>query len=496
MTTGMTYQRSTLASTPAGPRTDPQLPATPATHQNLDRVRAHRTAAHASVQSPDSWPWGSDRPSRNAPANVASERGLVTLQRCGSPCPPDGCDLHRQAWGTHPPVEASAGLVAHTVAAPGEKMDEATRTDMEGRFDHDFSEVRIHRGPEAAASARAVDALAYTSGHHIVFALGHYCPGTAAGRRILAHELSHVIQQRQGPVDGSPVSGGLRMSHPTDRFEQEAESMAERGSATGVSSAPPPVITGALASHAGVPIQWLVPLGPDNESCQETGRQTALPLGGLRQVAKGQNRAPTSALSIQRQKGPVIQRYGHAWSCSDSTHLIPVIWPGHFRAKKATDNAIQLLRQDPIDSRTAGRITHFFGYKSLEKSSLDKIRARFQLLTQALDQQYTYHCVQGGEHPNDNEAFPCKKGFRAHTDESPPRDITLCFDSLEAGDPIRWAAWLIIHENVHRTGLFDNHLWYPKGLVDCLSGAALDTSEFVDNNPDSYACFAVDQSVG
>lgn len=229
---------------------------------------------------------------------------------------------------------------------------------------------------------------------------------------------------------------------------------------------------------------------PDNESCQETGRQTALPLGGLRQVAKGQNGAPTPALRIQRQKGPVIQRYGHAWSCSDSTHLQLAIWPGHFHAKMATDNAIRLLNQDPIDSRIAGHIQNFFGHKSLEKPNLDKIRARFQRVTQALDQQYMYHCgQQGGKHSKDKKAFPCT-GQHARTDDSSPFDITLCFDRLGTNNPVIWAAWLIIHENVHRTGLFGVHVWRPEGLTGC-TGPALYTSPFVDDNPDSYACFAI-----
>lgn len=69
---------------------------------------------------------------------------------------------------------------------------------MESRFDHDFSGVRVHAGAEAGHSARAIGARAYTTGTDIVFAPGQYAPGTAAGRHLLAHELTHVVQQRAG----------------------------------------------------------------------------------------------------------------------------------------------------------------------------------------------------------------------------------------------------------------------------------------------------------
>jgi hypothetical protein len=105
---------------------------------------------------------------------------------------------------------------------------------MEHRLGWDFSNVRIHRGREAAASAQAFDARAYTVGHHIVFAPGHYDPASAKGQHILAHELAHVIQQRRGPVSGLSIGDDIKVSQPNDSFERAAEktaweSMAEPG---------------------------------------------------------------------------------------------------------------------------------------------------------------------------------------------------------------------------------------------------------------------------
>ena len=71
---------------------------------------------------------------------------------------------------------------------------------MEPRFFHDFSRVRVHTDEQAAESARAVDAQAYTVGAHIVFGDGEYASQTSRGRELLAHELAHVLQQQAGPI--------------------------------------------------------------------------------------------------------------------------------------------------------------------------------------------------------------------------------------------------------------------------------------------------------
>jgi hypothetical protein len=102
--------------------------------------------------------------------------------------------------------------------APGDPLHAGTRAFMEPRFGHDFSGVRVHSDSGAASSAREVDSLAYTVGNHIVFGAGMFSPDTHAGRRLLAHELTHVVQQtggREGATDrpGAPTGsreGSLR----------------------------------------------------------------------------------------------------------------------------------------------------------------------------------------------------------------------------------------------------------------------------------------------
>jgi len=90
---------------------------------------------------------------------------------------------------------AAPPMVNDVLAMSGQPLDPATQAFMEPRFGHDFSRVRVHADPGAAASAAAINARAYTTGHHVVFAAGQYRPGTTDGRRLLAHELAHVTQQ-------------------------------------------------------------------------------------------------------------------------------------------------------------------------------------------------------------------------------------------------------------------------------------------------------------
>lgn len=110
----------------------------------------------------------------------------------------------------------------------GSPLPSQVRTDMESRFGQDFSDVRVHTGSAAHDSARSVNAHAYTVGSNIVFQRDRYDPESSDGRLTLAHELTHVVQQRSGPVDGTDAGGGVRVSDPSDRFEREAVSTAER----------------------------------------------------------------------------------------------------------------------------------------------------------------------------------------------------------------------------------------------------------------------------
>lgn len=133
--------------------------------------------------------------------------------------------VQREAVG--PAVTPSApSLVREVVNSPGQPLAAATRSFMEPRFGYDLSQVRVHTDDRAAESARAVNANAYTAGHHIVFDSGQFSPRTTAGQQLMAHELTHVVQQASGPVAGTPSGDGLNMSHRADSFERQARSVA------------------------------------------------------------------------------------------------------------------------------------------------------------------------------------------------------------------------------------------------------------------------------
>lgn len=111
----------------------------------------------------------------------------------------------------------------------GSPLAPEIRTDMESRFGgQDFSDVRVHTDGAAHESAKSVNAQAYTVGSNIVFQRDAYDPTSTAGQHVLAHELTHVVQQRSGPVDGTDAGGGVKVSDPSDRFEREAVSNADR----------------------------------------------------------------------------------------------------------------------------------------------------------------------------------------------------------------------------------------------------------------------------
>jgi hypothetical protein len=135
--------------------------------------------------------------------------------------------------------------VHDVVSSGGRPLDTDVRGDMEARLGHDFGDVRVHDDSRAHDSAVAVNANAYTVGSDIVFQRDRFDPGSADGKLTLAHELTHVVQQRSGPVDGTAAGGGIKVSDPGDRFEREASANAER-----VVSAPAPALSPSASGTA------------------------------------------------------------------------------------------------------------------------------------------------------------------------------------------------------------------------------------------------------
>jgi len=129
----------------------------------------------------------------------AIQRNCAPCAAGGSFCPQcaEGNNLQIQQTAESSGAAAGEGVSDDFVRdlGPGQPLDSSTRAFFEPRFGTDFSQVRVHTGSQAEASARAVNALAYTVGRDVVFGTGHYAPGTPGGQRLLAHELTHVLQQ-------------------------------------------------------------------------------------------------------------------------------------------------------------------------------------------------------------------------------------------------------------------------------------------------------------
>jgi len=176
------------------------------------------------------------QPSRHGNPGVLARPGMAArrqvhsilhapLQRkcaCGGKC--EGCQ--KQA----PPI------VDEVLRSSGQPLDPETRDFMELRFGHDFSRVKVHTDGRAAESAQAVDARAYTVGRDIAFGKGQYAPGTLEGKRLLAHELTHVLHQSGGAPSlqrAVTTSGCDQLPYDKKRVEDAAKRVYEHVKTSG-----------------------------------------------------------------------------------------------------------------------------------------------------------------------------------------------------------------------------------------------------------------------
>ena len=161
----------------------------------------------------------------------------------------------------------------------GQPLSSAVRADMEARLGADFSDVRVHTSPEAAASARSLNAVAYTVGEEIVLSDDSAAAHTTEARTRLAHELTHVLQQRMGPVSGTDMGHGFAVSSPDDHFERYAEEAARRAVSGGVRNRAGRALQQApMHCHVPSSIQRLVIQrdGPQNDPDWQAGYQDGI----------------------------------------------------------------------------------------------------------------------------------------------------------------------------------------------------------------------------
>ena len=143
-------------------------------------------------------------------ASTIGNRAFSVLAREGAGILPDG--------RAHPDIEAT---IAQTRGSGGH-LEARTRDTVAPALGDSLADVRVHTDDTADALTRSVSARAFTTGSDLYFAQGEYTPGTHGGDQLLAHELSHVVQQR-----GAPTSGPLVVSQPGDALETEADQAAD-----------------------------------------------------------------------------------------------------------------------------------------------------------------------------------------------------------------------------------------------------------------------------
>lgn len=138
---------------------------------------------------------GSNDPLEQEADRVAEQVLAAPLNSATTGVPPR---IQRFSTQSNVQTETAPASVDRVLASSGNPLESTLRQDMEHRFGHDFSQVRVHSGGAAEQSAREVNANAYTVGLDIVFGTGRFAPGTREGRRLIAHELTHVMQQQSG----------------------------------------------------------------------------------------------------------------------------------------------------------------------------------------------------------------------------------------------------------------------------------------------------------
>ena len=153
----------------------------------------------------------------------------------------EGCKKNRMSLQRHATNGAEPTavppIVYEVLRSPGQPLERPTRAFFERRFSHDFSQVLVHADTPAAESARAVNALAYTVGRDIVFGTGQYEWGTERGRRLVAHELAHVVQQSIGETSDTS-NPRMETDHGAEAEAEQAAKYASRGEQISVKRGP------------------------------------------------------------------------------------------------------------------------------------------------------------------------------------------------------------------------------------------------------------------
>ncbi len=174
----------------------------------------------------------------STPTNIQQPTPTPAIQRKCAACEGEG-KVHRKE-NSNSEIQGSneLGSYVSSLSSSGQSLPESSRSFFEPRFGQDFPNVKIHSDSVAAKSAQSINALAYTTGNNIVFNEGQYSPNSESGQRLMAHELTHVVQQQQSYVQkkDDPASGEKADAKSND-YESTIQSMTENALMPGIGAA-------------------------------------------------------------------------------------------------------------------------------------------------------------------------------------------------------------------------------------------------------------------
>jgi hypothetical protein len=425
-------------------------------------------------------------------------------------------------------TDTAPASVDRVLASPGRPLESALRHDMEQRFGHDFSGVRVHPGPIAERSVQDMNAHAYTVRHNIVFGAGRFAPGTQEGRRLLAHELTHVVQQS----GGAPA---IQRFVPCTRARMSLEECPHREPGEESKSRREPMLVvyitapeegylitnfdigqSKLKASAKFDPEWPTMI----KTITQAGSQWEL-LGlsdchgeerlniALRQQRADAVRAalpPAAAAHIVRSSGASLHncitdnenRIARQWN--RSVLLRQIVTTIHFPAEvheikipteePDTENCDKsqrdtLARAFPLAKKmvraalgaldNANLMRKYFGKDALAHRF--NIKQNFVEIKEGLDEGPTFECEEA-------DSRLCK-GAEAYVIGIIGENIHICSPAFTKG--VDFLARTLVHESAHRFAW----VFFPDEL--CAGGcpSSMDTTDAVDN-ADSYGEFAGD----
>ena len=334
----------------------------------------------------------------------------------------------RNANGTQPPIlalqrtagnraisralatdpEGPATSLRETLMSAGDPLDPALRSLMESRFGVDFSHVRVHTDSQADASARAVDAQAFTVGQHVVFGEGQYIPDTSAGKQLLAHELTHVVQQTR-------AAAGHESNAAAEAEADAGGNQATAGQAVSVQGAVSPGIQRQAASAA---TKWkdLHQLTEylNEENQKEGKRPISKAYGTMENTRLGKSfhdLIPEAHIKPSSEAGG--QKRGEI-TLAQLLEIMPnlkTVDPDRVeRYRKYLNEAFTLMGIDTVESQTL-----FLAHATIESKQLAKFTEAQKDETAYLDKVPSYNQLFHGEQGLEG-LYPEKKGGKINKD--------------------------------------------------------------------------------